>query len=120
MKPGSNHQKSHNLFVHCIALQIKTPGRFYVQDQSCPNSWHPKCSLVVSPVGIKESHQHTARVSDKLLPVSPQRFPLMRDLRRCLCKSPVVATDQLHLSNPVRSEEHTSELQSPVHLVCRL
>src|SRR6267154_2293269 len=23
-------------------------------------------------------------------------------------------------SNPARSEEHTSELQSPVHLVCRL
>src|SRR5690348_18063596 len=25
-----------------------------------------------------------------------------------------------HVSNPLRSEEHTSELQSPVHLVCRL
>src|SRR5438876_5877951 len=25
-----------------------------------------------------------------------------------------------HLVRPLRSEEHTSELQSPVHLVCRL
>src|SRR5690348_17846170 len=25
-----------------------------------------------------------------------------------------------HASSPPRSEEHTSELQSPVHLVCRL
>src|SRR4051794_41699108 len=28
--------------------------------------------------------------------------------------------DDDHHPRPVRSEEHTSELQSPVHLVCRL
>src|SRR4051794_41537068 len=28
--------------------------------------------------------------------------------------------DQQHLAPAARSEEHTSELQSPVHLVCRL
>src|SRR6266581_6780897 len=30
----------------------------------------------------------------------------------------VLADDEVHI--PTRSEEHTSELQSPVHLVCRL
>src|SRR5690348_17549450 len=30
------------------------------------------------------------------------------------------ATDQLEFPEQNRSEEHTSELQSPVHLVCRL
>src|SRR5690348_18025208 len=28
--------------------------------------------------------------------------------------------EKLSKSQPIRSEEHTSELQSPVHLVCRL
>src|SRR5258708_30059825 len=30
------------------------------------------------------------------------------------------STDNGSISNPFRSEEHTSELQSPDHLVCRL
>src|SRR6266566_5427368 len=37
-----------------------------------------------------------------------------RDIPRC-----VSGTD-VHLRNPVRSEEHTSELQSPCNIVCRL
>src|SRR5438876_6977466 len=32
---------------------------------------------------------------------------------------PAVVTDEQH-AGKARSEEHTSELQSPVHLVCRL
>src|SRR5690348_4931852 len=31
-----------------------------------------------------------------------------------------ILAEQVNLSLPMRSEEHTSELQSPVHLVCRL
>src|SRR5690348_18041666 len=32
----------------------------------------------------------------------------------------IASKPDAHLLQPVRSEEHTSELQSPVHLVCRL
>src|SRR5690348_18166311 len=33
----------------------------------------------------------------------------------------ILATEKVrYYGEPVRSEEHTSELQSPVHLVCRL
>src|SRR5690348_17579257 len=32
----------------------------------------------------------------------------------------LAAPDVGHELEPIRSEEHTSELQSPVHLVCRL
>src|SRR5690348_18379168 len=40
------------------------------------------------------------------------RWLVCRTRRRALCGGP--------LGGPNRSEEHTSELQSPVHLVCRL
>src|SRR5690348_18189969 len=41
--------------------------------------------------------------------------------QRWLCSSVnVLSLECLSLSVQVRSEEHTSELQSPVHLVCRL
>src|SRR5438876_6960112 len=56
---------------------------------------------------------------------------LFRSLRRCLGRAPG-RENVVHDQHPVagaegdrvlivdRSEEHTSELQSPVHLVCRL
>src|SRR5690348_18017037 len=43
----------------------------------------------------------------------------LRSLRD-LPMSPSLVHEVLHLSPCWRSEEHTSELQSPVHLVCRL
>src|SRR5438876_12259760 len=46
--------------------------------------------------------------SRESVPVSDgcaSRFPVVRECFQCACS---------------RSEEHTSELQSPVHLVCRL
>src|SRR5690348_18052114 len=55
------------------------------------------------------------------------RLPTMKSTRPCPVKSP--ATMRFHhpslcsrpgLLRRTRSEEHTSELQSPVHLVCRL
>src|SRR4051794_41282635 len=36
------------------------------------------------------------------------------------CQSTIVCGDGIKSGNEARSEEHTSELQSPVHLVCRL
>src|SRR5690348_17734296 len=48
-----------------------------------------------------------------------RRPPMMR-----MSPEPLIAciTDPAHRNRPAlkRSEEHTSELQSPVHLVCRL
>src|SRR5690348_17427396 len=35
-------------------------------------------------------------------------------------KTPISPPARVSRSMPARSEEHTSELQSPVHLVCRL
>src|SRR5690625_2280518 len=37
-----------------------------------------------------------------------------------ICQRNVHRTDNLSISPPVRSEEHTSELQSRGHIVCRL
>src|SRR2546429_4516444 len=49
---------------------------------------------------------------------------LFRSLFRAGCRIPVVNVwlipDLVVLSAPTRSEEHTSELQSRLHLVCRL
>src|SRR5258708_14608316 len=44
------------------------------------------------------------------------------DACRCSCESPrdTRSTPEIHSYNDKRSEEHTSELQSPDHLVCRL
>src|SRR5437762_30811 len=41
-------------------------------------------------------------------------------LRQALAKKHGVSPDQVVLGNGSRSEEHTSELQSPMYLVCRL
>src|SRR2546426_2132817 len=49
-------------------------------------------------------------------------LPLSEDILRTISKG-VRGTSmlaQLHLSQEERSEEHTSELQSPCNLVCRL
>src|SRR5690348_17568536 len=46
-----------------------------------------------------------------------------RDLAGCLVLEDILGTDEAVRPFdplPCRSEEHTSELQSPVHLVCRL
>src|SRR5258708_11002998 len=42
----------------------------------------------------------------------------MRSLHWSLCNLPSIPGSVIYC--PVRSEEHTSELQSPDHLVCRL
>src|SRR5690348_17362055 len=42
------------------------------------------------------------------------------ELARGLGDIPVVLLERLEHVAALRSEEHTSELQSPVHLVCRL
>src|SRR6266699_7331636 len=54
------------------------------------------------------------------LPISPTYLPVLsnRNIREPPCAIVIVA--QLIAGVPARSEEHTSELQSRPHLVCRL
>src|SRR5438876_5249350 len=54
------------------------------------------------------------------LPIYQDSLPAMRT--RCLERLAGLpqALRNLHTTLQARSEEHTSELQSPVHLVCRL
>src|SRR5690348_17671635 len=48
---------------------------------------------------------------------SPRRVPTSARAAIHQCKRP---TGHWNIAASLRSEEHTSELQSPVHLVCRL
>src|SRR5690348_17801870 len=41
-------------------------------------------------------------------------------IRQVFCSSRISSSESCKSGNRRRSEEHTSELQSPVHLVCRL
>src|SRR5437762_9509900 len=45
--------------------------------------------------------------------------PQMTAIQKLCCGDSAVASDR-SMKRPVRSEEHTSELQSPMYLVCRL
>src|SRR5437879_9487720 len=48
-------------------------------------------------------------------------FPFSCQAGNCgTCKCELVSGDILELEHSERSEEHTSELQSPMYLVCRL
>src|SRR2546426_7593259 len=51
---------------------------------------------------------------------SAQLEPTGRQQRAQGAKHPRIPADQISLSRMLRSEEHTSELQSPCNLVCRL
>src|SRR5690348_17640436 len=81
----------------------------------------PYTTLFRSPVGAATM---TAGIADhdRVRP-SPQP-PWFRRQRRTCCRTqrpfaPIAPLRIMH-SALARSEEHTSELQSPVHLVCRL
>src|SRR2546422_7734411 len=59
------------------------------------------------------------RVRDRRRLVRPRRRAVdVRDLEEQLLRNAAHALD--HLRGVTRSEEHTSELQSRLHLVCRL
>src|SRR5256885_4124070 len=52
------------------------------------------------------------------LPISPASS--LKSSRRCSAWATRTSTRSVRKSAPMRSEEHTSELQSPCNLVCRL
>src|SRR2546429_3657244 len=47
-------------------------------------------------------------------------FPLTHSRKLCVQPGILLAQGFFHLRDGIRSEEHTSELQSRLHLVCRL
>src|SRR5690348_17630208 len=65
----------------------------------------------------RDLHSFPTRRSSDLTSDRNSAFPMHRPLRRLVRNSG--ARDR-NRSGAARSEEHTSELQSPVHLVCRL
>src|SRR5207237_8793643 len=66
---------------------------------------------------------HTLSLHDAL-PISADRAdavePLMRGVQRALARNAALDASVAAAFNPGRSEEHTSELQSHLKLVCRL
>src|SRR2546429_7163209 len=45
---------------------------------------------------------------------------LFRSRHRTVSSPPIMSANGVRIDHPSRSEEHTSELQSRLHLVCRL
>src|SRR5256885_14492222 len=83
-----------SLFVFFVASCLTPPSFFFFFNDTAPTE------IYTLPL-------HDA------LPIS-HRSPAVQDGLTS------AAVDDRALSNPARSEEHTSELQSPCNLVCRL
>src|SRR5258708_22670755 len=83
-----------------------------------PRSYHMRTTTAASAIICCCRSRHTGYVSRRLY-AGGSRFPVSRD---CCSMSSSVDRGVICLmsSNRGRSEEHTSELQSPDHLVCRL
>src|SRR5262245_64539064 len=60
---------------------------------------------------------HWSKKSRKWMPMAPEKAILMLGSR---CSSRAVGVSSMYATSTSRSEEHTSELQSLRHLVCRL
>src|SRR5207244_10960084 len=67
---------------------------------------------------LKHKHRSSSRAS-RLRPVVPPRVDALGNVHR-VADDPVNLSARPGRAKPDRSEEHTSELQSPDHLVCRL
>src|SRR5437762_11332019 len=74
----------------------------------------PTCGIVV--------HKRTITTPTAILPTKGQNS-LVRPINHCPTTVPTITCakySDAYQTNSVRSEEHTSELQSPMYLVCRL
>src|SRR5258708_17643777 len=66
-------------------------------------------ALVLNWVALFSAYHYSSiAVATVALTMSTKKAPTIGTMRKALCEG------------PYRSEEHTSELQSPDHLVCRL
>src|SRR6266487_5763783 len=81
------------------------------------------CGVPMSLVSLIDADRqwHKARVGTDAVETSRDlSFCAHAILGRDLMVVPDATADPRFAEHPARSEEHTSELQSPVHLVCRL
>src|SRR6266446_10420560 len=83
--------------------------------------WRPHLCLEVRTVELRE-HEHAPHVEQtvELIDVAGLQLQLSRQQLENLTRHPRVDLETNHTSVTTRSEEHTSELQSPCNLVCRL
>src|SRR5690348_18029037 len=72
----------------------------------------PETSPTTFPAGSTQLHVHIFNCRKSILSRSHTPSPATPSISMCSVR--------VHGSAEFRSEEHTSELQSPVHLVCRL
>src|SRR5688572_32113500 len=79
----------------------------------------PPRSTLFPYTTLFRSKQRLSRIRSSAARASLVLGLLRASLRTCATSSPVRLSDILRLP-PVRSEEHTSELQSQSNLVCRL
>src|SRR6478752_10851853 len=84
---------------------------------SAPSAFASFCFFFFNDTATTEIY--TLSLHDALpISHSPARAALARS--RCSRVAPPCSPPRLASSHPARSEEHTSELQSRLHLVCRL
>src|SRR2546426_3740126 len=70
---------------------------------------------------FRKSMAALVRRYDESSPDGPAHFPVVFEkTKRLWLNEPHIATEDLAKISAPRSEEHTSELQSPCNLVCRL
>src|SRR2546430_10105862 len=84
-----------------IVMQLSAPSRI----TSYSNSFQPRTDSSTSTCLIREY----ARPS-----------PTIRSSSSALCATPLPLPPSVYAARTIRSEEHTSELQSQSNLVCRL
>src|SRR5690348_17889358 len=70
--------------------------------------------------GAADFYDRALHALEELDDELPDRADRQAELLVARCEALLAAGDVSSAAGAVRSEEHTSELQSPVHLVCRL
>src|SRR5258708_22032919 len=101
-------------FPHYLQHMLNGPG-----DAQTPRALHP--AFYGSYDWHSCVHQHWMLVRLALMfPALPERPEIDRVLREHLTLENMRAEAEYFRAPGRRSEEHTSELQSPDHLVCRL
>src|SRR2546427_9576841 len=80
----------------------------------------PYTTLFRSPLALGSNHTGNLMLVSMMPPAPSSIFRLRSSTRSGLRSISEMALRILPLSGPVRSEEHTSELQSQSNLVCRL
>src|SRR5690625_6997217 len=76
--------------------------------------------LSINIVSLNVASTHTPRVSKMVIRAAGDEHELLRVKRQISRLVDTLRVDVLSTDTAVRSEEHTSELQSRGHLVCRL